>query len=190
MTRPFLAPLPETEATHAAIAAVIPTLETERLILRAPRLSDFEVLEPIWRSDHGKFIGGPMNEEDAWLDFTQAVAGWVLCGIGYWVVTLKDGAVLGLIGIGAETEDPELEFGWLFTTSAQGNGYATEAAKAVHGYAFQTLGLKTLVSFVDNTNARSIALAARLGATPDPTAVPARYQGQDTAFRHHKGALT
>ena len=186
--RTFLAPLPQTHQTRDAIAAAIPVLKTERLILRAPRLDDFAVLEPIWRTERGEFIGGPMNEEDAWLDYAQAVAGWVLRGIGYWVVTLHDGTVLGLTGIGAETEDPELEFGWLFTAEAEGKGYATEAARAVHAYAFETLGLKTLVSFVHRENTRSEALARRLGAVPDDTVLPAAVASETFAFRHNKGA--
>jgi len=189
MTRAFLAPVPEAQRTRDAAAAAIPVLETERLLLRAPRLSDFEVLEPIWRTERGIYMGGPFTQEDAWLDYAQAVAGWVLRGIGYWTVTDKAGQVLGFIGIGAETADPELEFGWLFTAQAEGFGYATEAARAVHAYAFHTLGLKTLVSFVDRRNTRSEALARRLGAVEDDTVLPPELAAEDFAFRHSKGAI-
>jgi len=190
MTRAFLTPVPQGDSTRQGIAAVIPTLNTDRLILRAPKLSDFETLEPIWRSERGTYMGGPFNEEDAWLDYAQAVAGWVLRGVGYWTVTSKDGTVLGFIGLGLETEDQEMEFGWMFTQEAEGHGYATEAAKAVHGYAFETLGLSTLISYVDRNNARSVAVAERLGARHDAGAVPAAYVGEDFAFRHSKGALS
>ncbi|MEL7093699.1 MAG: GNAT family N-acetyltransferase [Pseudomonadota bacterium] len=189
MIRPFLTPAPEADTLRGAIAAAIPTLETERLILRAPRLSDYEVLEPIWRTDRAVYIGGPFNEEDAWLDFCQAVASWVLRGIGYWVVTLKNGTVLGFVGIGAETSDPELEFGWLLTAEAEGHGYATEAARTVHGYAFGTLGLKTLISFVERGNAASIRLAQRLGAVEDPAVLSGEDAEHAIAFRHSKGAV-
>ena len=190
MTRPFEARLPKAEPTRDAIAAAIPVLRTQRLELRAPRVEDFAILEPIWRSERGRFIGGPFTEEDGWLDFTQAVAGWVLRGVGYWTVTkAEDGAVLGLIGIGAETADPELEFGWLLTREAEGQGFATEAARAVHDYAFGTLGLDTLVSFIDKQNTRSIAVAERLSARLDPAAVPAAFADQDFAYRHDPEAF-
>ena len=183
--RIYDAPLKEAQPVRDRIAAAIPELRTERLILRAPRAEDYATLEPIWRSERGRFIGGPFNEEDAWLDFAQAVAGWVLRGIGYWTITrAEDATVLGLIGVGAETADPELEFGWLLTAEAEGHGYALEAARAVRSYAFGTLGLKTLVSFIDKDNDRSVALAEKLGAQPDASAVPAASADQDYAYRH------
>ncbi len=170
MTRPYLTPIAAMEPLRDVIAAAIPTLKTERLVLRAPQLADWPVLEPIWRTERGRYIGGPFGEEDAWLDFAQAVASWVLRGIGYWTVTAKaDGAVLGLVGIGMEMSDPEPELGWLLTEAAEGRGIAFEAAAAVRDYAFGA-GLTTCISFIDPANARSRALAERLGARREPAA--------------------
>ena len=185
MTRAYLQPFPEAETTLAALTAAVPLLDTERLRLRAPRLGDWEVLAPIWRSERGAFIGGPFDEREAWLDFNQAIAGWLLRGVGYWTVTLReDGTPLGFVGLGVETEDPELEFGWLMTEAAEGHGYAFEACQAVRAHAFDTLGLKTLVSFVDRRNARSISLARRLGAVEDDSVLPEALAAEDFAFRH------
>ncbi len=182
MTRAWLTPCLATEDTRAAIAAAIPVLQTERLILRAPELTDWDALEPIWRSDRGRFIGGPMGEEDAWLDFAQTVASWVLRGIGYWTVTAQeDGAVLGLIGIAMEVHDPELEFGWLLTEAAEGKGIAYEAARAVRDYA-DARGLTRCISFIDAGNTRSVALAERLGATREDTREDA--DGPYHIYRH------
>lgn len=153
-----------------AVAEAIPVLETDRLILRAPRIEDWPALEPIWRTERGAFIGGPFDEEDAWLDFTQAVASWVLRGIGYWTVTRRtDGAVLGLCGLGQEYTDPEPEFGWLVTEAAEGHGYALEAASAIRDHLFAQ-GLPTCVSYVDADHGRSRRLAERLGAHRDTRA--------------------
>ena len=188
--RPYLQPFPEAEATRSALTAAVPVLETERLRLRAPKLSDWDVLEPIWRGERGVHIGGPFHEKDAWLDFNQAVAGWLLRGFGYWTVALReDDTPLGLVGLGLETEDPELEFGWLMTEAGEGCGYAFEACQAVRAHAFGTLGLKTLVSFVDRRNARSVSLARRLGAVEDDSVLPEALAAQDFAFRHSPEAL-
>jgi len=184
MMRPWH-PIKECTAQRDKMAAIVPVLETERLVLRAQRAEDWPVLEPIWRTDRGRYIDGPFNEEDAWLDYCQAAAGWMLRGIGYWTVTLKsDATVLGLIGIGQETADPELEFGWLLTQEAEGQGFAFEATKAIRAYAFETVGLKTLVSMIDRKNTRSVALAERLGATKDVSAVPTEFRHDTTAYRH------
>ncbi len=187
MTRPFLTPIPEAQAVRDAILAAIPVLETERLILRAPLLTDYETLEPIWRTDRSHFMGGPFSEDEAFLDFAQTVAGWALRGLGYWVVAAKDGPVVGLIGFGTETTDPGLEFGWMLTHEAEGKGYATEATKAVLSYAFDTLGLETFMSFISKGNTRSVALAERLGATEDTTGKFAALSDVAYAFRHKKG---
>lgn len=170
MTRAWLAPLPQAEPQRSAIAAAIPTLTTHRLILRTPKIEDWPILEPIWRTQRGRFIGGPFNEEDAWLDFTQAAAAWVLRGVGFWTVTRRsDAQVLGIAGLGQEPRDPELEFGWLFTEAAEGHGYATEATRALRTHFFAQ-GFESLVSCIHPGNTRSIALAERLGAKPDAQA--------------------
>lgn len=65
---------------------------------------------------------------------------------------------------------------------AEGKGYATEAAGAALGCAFGTLGVATLVSYVDAANLRSIAVAERLGAVRDATA--AGPDPEDLVYRH------
>ncbi len=182
MTRPWLAPLPPAAAQRAACAAAIPVLGTARLRLRAPRAEDWDLLEPIWRTDRGRFIGGPMNEEDAWLDFAQGAAAWILRGIGFWTVERTgDGAVLGITGLGQETCDPEPELGWLFTGAAEGKGYAFEAASAARDHFFAQ-GFGTFVSCIAPGNTRSVALAERMGARLDPRAP--RLDAQDLVYRH------
>ncbi len=184
MMRPWT-PIPEGIALRDRLAGIFPVLTTERLTLRAPRSEDWATLEPIWRTDRGRFIGGPFNEEDAWLDFAQAAGGWVLRGIGFWTVTRNsDGGVLGIVGMGQEVFDPELELGWMLTTEAEGQGYAYEAAAAVLKYAFNDLGLETLISFIHCDNHRSIALAERLGAAPNQRKLPIDLAPEDLVFRH------
>ncbi|MCG6901939.1 MAG: GNAT family N-acetyltransferase [Rhodobacter sp.] len=173
MTAPVQTPIPQAANCRAAIAAALPVLRTQRLTLRAPRLEDWPLLAPIWRTRRSKFIGGPYSTEDAWLDFSQSVASWVLRGIGYWTVTLSaDDSVLGLCGLGQEYCDPEPEFGWLFTRAAEGHGYATEATRAIRDHLFAG-GISGFVSYIDAGHARSIAVAERLGAWRDPDAAGA-----------------
>ena len=52
----------------------------------------------------------------------------------------------------------------------EGQGYATEAASALRAYVYDNEILKTLVSYIDPRNDRSIALAERMGAALDPNA--------------------
>ena len=166
-----------------AIAKALPVLETERLVLRAPRVEDWPVLEPIWTEDRAKYIGGPYDGEDAWLDFNGAVASWLLRGTGALTIALKDDdSPIGLVVLGAEHGDPEDELGWLLIESAEGKGYATEAATAMRDWALQTLGGGNFVSYVHDDNAASHNVARKIGATPDPKGHP--LYDNCTVYRH------
>ncbi len=151
----------------AAITTAIPEIATERLILRVPRMDDWAVLEPIYTTERATHIGGPMSPEDAWLDFNQLVAGWVLRGHGALTICTRDtGDVLGLVLLGHEFGDPEPELGWLLTAEAEGHGYATEAAAALVKLGHAIYGTE-FVSYIANGNAASVRVATKLGAKRD-----------------------
>lgn len=156
-------------ATARRLASAIPEIVTPRLRLRAPRAEDFAVYADIVLSPRGRFFGID-TREGAWLDFAQMVATWVLRGHGVWTVEPRDGGdPLGFVLLGLEPGDPEPELGYLFTAQAEGRGIATEAAKAARDHAFADLGWRTLASFPDPANLRSVALSERLGGHRDGT---------------------
>jgi len=152
-----------------AIQALLPTLETERLRLRAPEVEDFAAYAEIACSDRGTFIARPQTREAAWYDFASMVAGWILHGRGIWTIEHKDQEVLGFVLIGFEPGDEDPELGYMLRDSAEGKGIAFEASVAVRDHACATLDLPQLVSYVDPANHRSTALAKRLGGRPDGT---------------------
>ncbi len=185
MTAPWTAPVSHgAEALSRAVAAAVPRLATARLTLRAPRLSDFAAYAEIVCSDRGIHIGGPLTEEEAWDDFCRATAVWLLRGHGIWAVEAHGGGdPLGFVLIGFEPGDQEPELGFLFRASAEGHGYAAEAAAVARDHAFGTLGLSTLVSYIAPGNARSVRVAERLGAVRDDGMV-------DGCFVYRHPALT
>ena len=67
--------------------------------------------------------------------------------------------------------------------SAEGKGFAYEAALAVRKFAYETLGWNTVVSTIEKNNARSIALAVRLGAKFDYVFSHSRFGDMDV-YRH------
>ena len=149
----------------ARVAGAVPTLETERLVLRAPQLSDFDTYARIVASPRARYLT-VMSREDAWYDFAQMIAIWSLRGHGLWSVEAKvGGQLLGFVVLGFEPEDPEPELGFIFTEEGEGHGYAFEAASTARDFAFGQLGWNTLASFVAKGNSRSQRLAERLGAT-------------------------
>ncbi len=177
---------PAAELAHQ-MQSLIPVLETERLILRAPRIEDFDDFADAATGARGIHYGDYDDREGAWGDFIQLTGTWMLRGHGVWTVTDRtDGKVLGFVQIGAEPGDREPELGFLVTAQAEGRGIAREAARAVRAHAFGTLGLASLVSYVDPKNARSNRLALRLGATRDAQAEAAFADDPIRVYRHPK----
>ncbi|MEM9432437.1 MAG: GNAT family N-acetyltransferase [Pseudomonadota bacterium] len=168
-----------------------PTLHTERLTLRMPVLSDFDVYADIMAADEPGYMGGPFSREAAWGDFCEGIACWSLRGHGTWSAEETQArSLLGFVGLNLEYADPERELGWMFTPHARGKGYAAEAATAIRDYAFETLGWSDIVSYIDPKNLKSRALAERLGAQIDPNApLPAGESSDDTiVYRHRREA--
>lgn len=173
---------PAATALADRVSAAIPTLRTERLVLRPPRLSDFGVLADILSSERSRFVGGPMSRKKAWTEFTQITAGWLLHGHGGWTIMHED-EIAGFVLVGVEPGDHEREVGYLLTEAAEGKGIATEAAEAARAFAFTTLKLETVVSYIDAGNERSARVAEKLGGRRDAKA-EAEFNGGVMVYRH------
>jgi RimJ/RimL family protein N-acetyltransferase len=167
------------------MTVAIPTLSTERLFLRAPRTADFEGYADFYASERSVWEDGPLPRGAAWAEFASAAGGWVLRGFGPFSVEEKaTGDYLGEVGLYQPPHYPEPELGWILMAAAEGRGIAAEAARAVRAWAYATLGLATLVSYISFGNLRSIRLAERLGAVVDPAA---RSSGPDAGVWRHPG---
>lgn len=147
---------------------MIPRLETERLVLRAPGAHDFEAFAAMMANpDVARFIApAPMTRPDAWRALATGIGHWHLRGYGAWSVERKsDGAYLGRVGMINPEGWPGLEIGWTLDQPFWGNGYATEAAAAAMRYAFLTQPVARLISNIDPDNLASQSVAQRLGET-------------------------
>lgn len=162
-----------------------PILETQRLRLRGHVASDLDTLCDLFETERSAHMGGPVPRIFAWRWLASEVAMWELMGHGAWGIEDKDGAFLGQIGLMKPPHFPEVEIGWTLLEAAEGKGYAFEAAQAVLAWGWAN-GLTTLVSYIAPENARSIALAKRLGATHDLNApLPEGETANDThVYRH------
>ena len=60
-------------------------------------------------------------------------------------------------------EHQTLEVGYIFTPAAGGQGYATEAVRALVDLGFGPIGARRIIARVDDRNRRSAALLERLG---------------------------
>jgi ribosomal-protein-alanine N-acetyltransferase len=144
----------------------IPTLETERLRLRAPRASDFEAYADFRTGPRAAFLGGPYSRAEAFDQLSALIGHWLLRGYGRWMVADRQSdRPLGVVGLYYPEDWLEPEIAWSVFEEAEGQGIAFEAARATRRYAYHTLGWSTVVSLIDPHNARSAALAERMGAT-------------------------
>ena len=149
----------------------IPTLTTERLLLRAPRVDDFPAFARLLASPRAHYLGGPYTPPAAWGALCHDVACWQWFGHGGLMIDLRGtGESVGQVRINDGPLFPEKELGWQLYEGHERRGYATEAAMALKDWAIRTLRLDRLVSYVHPDNHRSIAVAGRLGATLDPDA--------------------
>ena len=147
----------------------IPTLETERLILRPFCDEDADLYcELLQDPDVVRFIGDRQtpSQEDCW----RAVAGWLghwmLRGYGPWAVTDRaNGVFMGRTGIHFPATWPGPELGYTLGKPFWGQGYATEAARAARDWAFAERDFPELISLIDPLNIASIAVATRVGET-------------------------
>lgn len=161
----------------------IPTLETARLRLRAPKLDDFEYWADFYASPRSTFESRPLTRHEAWRTWVADAGLWLLRGYGpFGVEDRATGAYLGEVGIYRQANFPGPEFGWFVVPEAEGKGIAFEAAVAVKAWIAATLRWPRITSIIDPGNARSIALGLRLGGVIDPT-LPGIDPG-DVVIRH------
>lgn len=146
--------------------ATIPTLETDRLILRAFKPEDFDAYADFMADgEWSQFVGGPLERGKAWRSFATLIGHWELRGHGMFAVEEKStGKFAGLIGHWNPGDWPEPEIAYSLTKDVAGKGYATEAVQAVIDHTFNTLKWDTVVSYIDDNNKPSQKVAARVGA--------------------------
>ena len=144
----------------------IPTLETERLILRALCEGDIAFEKAFLASDDARFVGGPMPPHRAWRSIAMVIGHWALRGFGFWALEeKKTGQYMGRVGLWYPDGWLEREIGWTLMPHAWGKGFATEAAIASRAHAYDVLGWDTAISQIDPANEASRAVATRLGAS-------------------------
>jgi RimJ/RimL family protein N-acetyltransferase len=141
----------------------VPRLATERLLLREPRLDDFESFaancaDPLARVH----IGGPLSRREAWRRFMAAAGTWLTQGKGWWMIDAAGVGPVGTVGVFRRETGPQLEIGWSVDRPFWGRGYASEAAKAALDHALTELGDR-VIAIIAPDNAASHGVAKRIG---------------------------
>lgn len=163
------------------------TIQTDRLLLRQWKENDYDVFLPYFQNEgFTKYLGGNKDEEAAWTMMTNYIGHWHIKGFGYWAVEEKSsGKFVGGCGLWKSPEWPEIELGYWILPPFHGKGYATEAAKSARAFAFETLNLPTLVSYIDSNNYASIKVTEKLDGKFDKTIELSSF-GPHAVYRYSK----
>jgi [ribosomal protein S5]-alanine N-acetyltransferase len=150
------------------VASVDGVLITERLVLRPATTEDHAVLQAHWGTpDVRRFLfdGAMLSPAEITETIEESRRDFATAGYGLWLVHERDGP--GLIGTAGlrPLEALGLEIFYSLVPGSWGQGYATEAARAVVEHALESLGLPEVLAEVDQGNAASVAVVRRLGMT-------------------------
>jgi RimJ/RimL family protein N-acetyltransferase len=161
-----------TPAPATGAGALVPVLETDRLILRAHRADDYADFLAICADPVVvRHLGGkPFSGEESWRRLLSYVGMWQLLGYGYWAVEEKEsGSYIGHIGYTDFKRDMQpslqgmLEFGWILASHAHGKGYASEAVAAMTAWSHTHFPELRVVCIISPENLPSIRVAEKAG---------------------------
>ncbi len=143
---------------------------TERLDLRPHRMGDLDDLQR-YHSDPDvvRYIPWPVRTlEQTRAALESRTRQGVVFEPGQWlvlaIVVRGSGRVIGEVLLKYDSEtDARGELGYAMAADVAGHGYATEAARAMLGLAFDTFGLHRVIARLDARNEASGRLLRRLG---------------------------
>ena len=143
----------------------IPTLHTDRLILRAPGRDDFPAYRNFYADRRASAAyGGPLRAGLAWRKLAADIGHWSLRGFGMWSVEEKSsGRMVGGCGIVWPEDWPRHELTWWIAPAARRQGYAFEASRAAIGWAHDSLGWDQVETHMNDGNQAARRLAEKLG---------------------------
>ena len=160
-------------------------LESERLVLRLPRLDDAAAAaEYLTDPEVMHHLGGTtVSGQDAGAVVQRWLDRWGDNGYGPFAIERREDArFLGRTGIlvwdtrdwrhaslAAAGRHAQLELGWALAREHWGRGYATEAARSVLDWIRAERPSERLISLIHPGNLPSQRVAARLGAQPAET---------------------
>ena len=141
-------------------------LTTPRLELRPVQIGNVELVHELWTNSgvrHFLFDDRVIPLDEARSLVEQSVRSFEERGYGIWLVfLLQTEKLIGFAGLlQSSDESPNLIYG--VHPEFCGNGFATEAAKAVLDHAFDTLALDSVKADVDEPNVISVRILEKLG---------------------------
>jgi [ribosomal protein S5]-alanine N-acetyltransferase len=150
------------------VTSVDHVLATERLVLRPVTARDYDALLAHWAAPGVRrflFDGATLSAAEINQAIQDSERDFAAAGYGLWLIQEKDRPdLVGTAGL-RPLDDLGLEIFYSLAPRSWGQGYATEAARAVVEHALGPLGLPEVLAEVDQGNIASVAVVRRLGMT-------------------------
>lgn len=170
-------------------------IDTDRLMLRSPIIDDAVAISPLlanWDIVHWLVrVPFPYRYEHAisWIERSIAER---KAGVGFPFVIIRrdDNRLIGSVDLSIEEDSSCGMLGYWLGADFWGEGYATEAAKAVVDFAFDRLDLREVNASVLPENERSVRVLEKAGLSyvdrrPEDTVERGRVETEFFAARRH-----
>ncbi len=182
-------------ANKGATMAERPTLETERLVLRAWQESDADELYRHAKDPRiGPIAGWEPHES---VEYSRGIIHDVLSAPETYAVVLKEtGLPVGSVGLlfgeasNVELGDNEAEVGYWIGHAWWGHGLIPEAVREIQRHAFDDLGLQALWCAYYDGNLNSLRVQQKCGFEPHHTVEGVRLEFMDETRPEHFTYMT
>jgi RimJ/RimL family protein N-acetyltransferase len=142
----------------------VPTLHTQRLLLREYRRQDFDAFAAHLADPVSAAYLVQADRQAAWRIFCSQAGLWLIDGAGWWTVEEKEtGHIVGSVGAFFREDANVMELGWNTWRAFWGRGFANEAAAAALHHAFEVRRQPTVRALIAPANTSSLRVASRLG---------------------------
>jgi RimJ/RimL family protein N-acetyltransferase len=146
-------------------------IETDRLLLRPLRVSDFDAYRSVWVNDPDQPVGQPqLSEEDIWNRLLRWIGHWATYDFGpFTVVDRASGTIIGEVGLAhfrrghGAFYDGVPEAMWRVEHGWHRQGVATESMLATLDWFDSRRISSRTVCMINTWNDPSKHVAARLG---------------------------
>src|SRR5437870_3332158 len=143
----------------------MPSIETERLLLRRFRPDDLDELAKLFADpDVMRYVGNgqPIDRTEAERALRSIINHWERHGFGRWaVVDKQSNEFIGFGGLRSLFDTPEVVYH--FSKENWGKGLATELARASLRFGFDDRGFDRIVAVAKPENRASIHVMQKLG---------------------------
>lgn len=144
-------------------------LQTEHLTLRPFQVEDAPALTAICNEDYvlkwmPDWKSSVENNENLIRFFLSQYPPANKITARIMLAVVLDGAIIGMVGIGNKEEvDNEIEIAYFISEDCAGNGYITEAAKALSRWSLDALGMDYLIAIAATENIPSQRVLEKCG---------------------------